>query len=42
MNWLGQLWAWWCDLWRCDIYDWIEVDSHRWENKTETRQRLSS
>lgn len=41
MSWLKKLWTWWRDLWQWDLYESIEVDSHRWENKIEIRQRLS-
>ncbi len=41
MNALRRIWAWWCQLWDCDFYESIEVDSHKWENKAEIYRRLS-
>ena len=41
MKTLRSLWTWWRWLWEWDCDESIEVDSHRWENKTEMRGRLS-
>jgi len=39
---LRTLRKWWCELWGPDLYWPAQVDTHRWENKTEIRRRLSS
>jgi hypothetical protein len=39
---LRKLWHWWHDLWGCDLYSPMEVDSHRWENKVEILRRLAA
>jgi hypothetical protein len=37
-----KLREWWRALWGPDFYWPAEVDSHRWENKTEILRRLST
>jgi len=42
MKTLRTLRKWWRELWGPDIYWPREIDTHRWESKTEILQRLSS
>ena len=39
---LKRLWAWWCELWADDFFAATEIDTHRWDNKSEILRRLSS
>lgn len=39
---MRRLWAWWRELWNDDFYGATEVDTHRWDNKSEILRRLSS
>lgn len=39
---MRTLWAWWCGLWADDFFAEREIDTHRWDNKSEILRRLSS
>ncbi len=42
MTLLRKLREWWRAFWGDDFYWLAEVDSHRWENKTEILRRLGT
>jgi len=39
---LRKIWGWWRAFWGADLYWPAEIDSHRWENKTEILRRLGT
>ena len=39
---LKKLWTWWRALWADDFYEATEVDTHRWDNKSEILRRISA
>ena len=39
---MKRLWTWWCELWTDDFFAATEIDTHRWDNKSEILRRLSS
>jgi len=42
MSMLKRIRSWWRQFWGADLYWPVEVDTHRWENKTEILRRLSN